>query len=90
MPTWEYKAAFDIARAVDLHIRSSSAKSQRGHQLIGVYKDARRAASTAQTSPNVLNDIRKSLCIECRGDKLFPCDVDVGYSPNCAFVRNYQ
>ena len=90
MKHWEHKAANDIAGAVGLHLRGSNQKSQYGQMLIGVYKDAKRAASSVLTSLNDLKDIRTSLCFACRGDKLYPCDVSVGYSPNCAFVRNNQ
>jgi hypothetical protein len=88
MSIWDHKVAHEIARAVDMHMKSPSAHSQQGHQLIGVYKDAKRAATTVQTTPNDLEDIKASLCLACRGGKLYNCDVDTGWSPNCAFIGN--
>jgi hypothetical protein len=85
---WDHKAAHEIARAVDMHMKSPSANSQQGHQLIGVYKDAKRAAATDQTGPQELSDIRASLCTACRGNTLYECDVDKGWSKNCAFIGN--
>jgi hypothetical protein len=90
MTIWEHKAANEIAGAVGRHLKKSSKESQQGHQLIGVYKDAKSAASTIRTDPQDLKGIRASLCCACRGDKLYPCDVDEGWSPNCAFIQQSQ
>jgi hypothetical protein len=87
MSVWNHKVAHEIANAVDIHMKGSSARSQYGHQLIGVYRDAKRAGSTAQTGPQDLKDIRASLCIACRGENLYKCDVDEGWSHNCEFLR---
>jgi hypothetical protein len=88
MSVWDYKAAHEIASAVDIHIQKRpSARSQYGHQLIGVYHDAKRAGSTALTGPQDLHDIRTSLCTVCRGDDLYKCDVSEGWSRNCEFLR---
>jgi hypothetical protein len=70
MSVRDHKSAHEIARAVDMHMKRSSARSQYGHQLIGVYKDAKRTGSIARTGPQDLKDIRTSLCVECRGDAL--------------------
>jgi hypothetical protein len=88
MTRWNHKAAHAIARAVDMHINGPTVTSQQGHLLLGVYKDAKRAASTDKTSAEDLSDIRKSLCFVCRGRKLYTCDADEGWSPNCAFIGN--
>ena len=90
MSMWEYKAAHEIARAVDIHMKGSSARSQYGHQLIGVFKDAKKASVTALTGPKDLDDIRAGLCIACRGDALYKCDVEKGWSPQCEFIRQCQ
>jgi hypothetical protein len=90
MSVWDYKAAHEIASAVDIHMKGSSARSQYGHQLIGVYRDAKRAGSAAATGPQDLKDIRASLCIACRADALYKCDVDEGWSENCEFLRQYR
>lgn len=88
MSIWEHKAADELAGAVERHIKSASADSQHGYQLIGVYKAAKRAAATADTGPSALDHIRSSLCHTCRSHGLYVCDVDAGWSPNCAFVQN--
>jgi hypothetical protein len=87
MSPWGHKSAHEIAGAVAMHMKNSSAKSQRGFQLIDVYKDAKRAAATERTGPQELADIRSSLCCACRGDELYPCDVAEGWSQNCSFVQ---
>jgi hypothetical protein len=91
MSIWEHKAAHEIARAVEMHMRVSSAKSQYGHQLIlGAYKEAKQASTTTQTDQQNLKDIRACLCIACRGDALYKCDVSEGWSHNCAFLRQCE
>jgi hypothetical protein len=88
MSVWDHKAAHEIASAIDLHIQKvPRARSQYGHQLIGVYRDAKRAGSTAQTGPQDLKDIRTSRCVACRGDALYKCDVDEPWSNKCEFMR---
>jgi hypothetical protein len=88
MSVWDHKEAHTIASAVDSHIKKGpTARSQYCHQLIGVYRDAKRAGLTDQTGPQDLKDIRASLCIACRGDSLYKCDVGEGWSKNCEFIR---
>jgi hypothetical protein len=87
MSVWDHKEAHEIARAVDTHMQRPSARSQYGHQLIGVYKDAKKAGSTSRTGPQDLQDIRVSLCTVCWGDELYKCDVREGWSRNCEFLR---
>jgi hypothetical protein len=84
----DHKAADELAGAVERHIKSSNADSQHGYHLIGVYKAARRAASTTNIGASALDHIRSSLCCACRGHGLYPCDVSRGWSTNCAFVQN--
>jgi hypothetical protein len=92
MSNWQYKSANEIARALDIHIRikGSSAKSQYGHHIIGVFRAAKRASLNALTGPKELNDIRAGLCYACRGDALYECDVADGWSPQCEFLRQTQ
>jgi hypothetical protein len=87
MSDWNRKETHAIASALDIHMKGSSARSQYGHKLIGVYSDAKRAGSTSETGPQDLKDIRASLCMACRGDALCRCDVDEGWSQNCEFLR---
>jgi hypothetical protein len=87
MSVWDHKEAHEIARAVDMHMQRASARSQYVHQLIGVYKDAKRAGSTARTGLQDLQDIRARLCTVCRGGDLYKCDVSEGWSRNCEFLR---
>jgi hypothetical protein len=86
MSMWDHKAAYALARAVDMHMKSPTAKSQQGHQLIGVYMDAKRAATTDQTGAKELDNLRARLCLACRQNTLYKCDVDEGWSPKCAFI----
>jgi hypothetical protein len=87
MSVWDHKAAHEIASAVDMHMKGSNARSQFGHLLIGVFKDAKRAGATAETGLQDLKDIRASLCVACRGGNLYKCDVSEGWSQNCEFLR---
>lgn len=88
MSIWEHKAADELASAVAHFVKKSSADSQRWYQLIGIYKDAKRAAETIATNSSALDTIRSSLCLTCRGQKLYECDVVKGWSMNCAFVKS--
>jgi hypothetical protein len=92
MSIWEHKSAHDIARAVDIHIKkgAASAKSQYGHHIVGVFRDAKRASVNALTGPKELDEIRAGLCYACRGDALYECDVAYGWSPQCEFIRQSQ
>lgn len=87
MSIWEHKAADEIAGAVEKHIRSSSANSQHGYQLIGIYKAAKKAAITDQTNAENLSEIKTNLCSLCRGQALYECDVAEGWSAKCAFLK---
>jgi hypothetical protein len=71
-------------------MKGSSARSQYGHQLVGVYKDAKRAGATAMTVRQDLSDIRTDLCIACRGGDLYKCDVSEGWFHNCEFLLQSQ
>lgn len=37
-----------------------------------------------------LKQCRSQMCEVCRAYKLYTCDVEVGWSPNCAFIRHHK
>ena len=87
MPNWEQKAADELASALESHIKNARDDLTDTGQLIGIYKAARRAATVAETGPEALIHIRGVLCSMCRRNRLYACDVDSGWSTNCAFIQ---
>jgi hypothetical protein len=37
-----------------------------------------------------LKQCRSQICEACRAHKLYDCDLEVGWSPNCAFIRHHK
>jgi hypothetical protein len=87
MSNWQHKAADELASAVANHIKYVHDDLANTAQLIGIYKAAKRAATVPETGPEALIHIRGILCYACRRHKSYPCDLDSGWSPNCAFIR---
>jgi len=90
MSTWNHKAAYDIARALDKHLGTPSKKFQFGRQLVGIYIDAEKASKSADTSSAELNHIRQSLCRVCKEAGLYACGANEGFSPDCALIKQNQ
>jgi hypothetical protein len=90
MSNWEHKAADELANALVNHIKYAHDDLSDTGLLIGIYKAARRA-TVSDTGPEALIHIRSVLCYSCRRNGLYPCDVDSGWSKNCAFIwaNNY-
>jgi hypothetical protein len=86
MSNWEHKAAYELACAMESHFKSAVVNPDCGEQLRSVYRAAKRATTT-DSGPEALIHIRGVLCHSCRGNSLYVCDVDQGWSSNCALIK---
>lgn len=87
MSNWEHKAADELASALVNHIKYANDDLTDTGLLISIYEAARRSATVSDTGPEALIHIRSVLCYWCRRKARYPCDVDLGWSTNCAFIR---
>lgn len=86
MTLWERKAAEELADAIGKHRRSHPDQLE-NNALLAVVEEAVDACSnTVSTTAVEVSRHRALLCAICRGAKLYQCDVEVGWSQNCAFV----
>lgn len=70
---------FSINNELKLHCNLE----QKVIELISIKN--RIAASLAKNDAD-LTECRSQLCLVCRANQMYSCDVDVGWSANCAFV----
>jgi hypothetical protein len=86
MSNWEHKAAHELAVALENHFKSATLNLDCCEQLRSVYRAAKNAA-TNDSGPEVLIHIRCVLCHACRGNSLYICDIDLGWSSNCTLIQ---
>jgi hypothetical protein len=86
MPNWERKNADTLADAIAKHIRIHPDMVEDNERLTIIQKALDESANTISTTPRELNRQRAVVCAICRGSKLYECDVQEGWSENCAFI----
>ena len=86
MPNWERRDANTLADAINKHRKRNTGLAE-DNELLGVVQRALdKAANTIDTTAGTLSRHRALACAICRGSKLYACDVDDGWSENCALI----
>ena len=57
-------------------------------ELEKVYELASKSAKCVLGASENLESVRRQLCATCRKNTLYDCDVQEGWSTNCAFMRH--
>jgi hypothetical protein len=86
MSNWEHKAAHELACTLEKHFKSACVNIDCAPELRSVFRAAKRAATT-DFGPESLIHIRGVLCHLCRGNDLYACDIEQGWSSNCALIH---
>lgn len=86
MSNWERKEADTLAEAIGKH-RKNNPDQVDTNELLAVLQIAvDEHAITTLTTTGDLRRYRALVCAICRGAKLYDCDVEDGWSQNCAFI----
>jgi hypothetical protein len=86
MPNWERRNADVLADAISKHIRTNPEMVEDNALLTIIQEAVDGASNTVTTTTGDLHRCRAAICAICRGSKLYVCDVDEDWSPNCAFI----
>lgn len=86
MANWERRDADTLAEAINKHRKNNPHLVEENALLAIIQEAVDESASTVNTTPGTLSRHRALVCAICRGAKLYTCDVDDGWSSNCAFI----
>lgn len=86
MSNWVRKEADILADAIGKHIRNNPDLHVVNQRLAKIRIMVDGASITVNTTQGELVRYRTLVCAECRGSKLYECDVPVGWSANCALI----
>jgi hypothetical protein len=86
MSNWERRNADTLANAIAKHIKSHPDMVEDNALLSIIQEAVDNAANTVATTAGELNRCRAVVCAICRGSNLYECDVQEGWSSNCAFI----
>jgi hypothetical protein len=86
MPNWERKQTDTLAEAIGKHLRNKPGLTEANARLKEIQVAVDAAANTVATTEGDLNFHRSQVCLICRSNKLYACDVPEGWSDNCALV----
>ena len=87
MTDWNRKHASEIATAIRNWQTKTATPDSARDRLVRIYVLARDTSRYVPATDLALDNVKKQLCEVCRRDKLYVCDQDVGWSPNCAFLK---
>jgi hypothetical protein len=86
MSNWERRDADTLADAIGKHRRRNPHLVE-DNQLLAIVQEAvDDAANTISTNAGDLRRHRALVCAICRGSQLYACDVEDGWSENCALI----
>jgi lipopolysaccharide biosynthesis regulator YciM len=83
---WERRKADALADAIAKHMQNSSQLTRANVLLSEVQVAVEKAGATVNTTESELRRHYSVVCKICRGSSLYECDVDEGWSVNCAFI----
>jgi hypothetical protein len=83
---WERRKVDALADAIGKQMRNSPQLAPANELLAAVQLAVEKAAATVNTTASDLNRHCSDVCKICRGSSLYECDVDEGWSVNCAFI----
>jgi hypothetical protein len=86
MAIWERKDAEVLADAIGKHRRSNPDQVDSNALLAAIEKAVDAHSNTVATTAEDVRRFRGQVCAICRGANLYECDVEEGWSQNCAFV----
>jgi hypothetical protein len=83
---WNRREADTLAEAICKHIRSHPNLTVENELLESVQLEVDAASTTVNTNSAELSRFRSKVCAICRGSSLYECDVDEGWSVDCALI----
>jgi len=86
MAQWARKNLDELSRAVQKEIMATS----RSNTVIFDLHHLSQKIELSMSEPERnLASYREAMCVICRQNKMYKCDVDAGRSPYCAFVKHH-
>jgi hypothetical protein len=86
MSQWSRKKLDVLRYSVDEELKSLP---NLDHKTWELFLIAHRISKSVRKSEEDLKQCRSHMCEVCRGHQMYTCDVPVGWSPNCAFIRKH-
>ena len=86
MTQWAHKNLDEIRDAVHNEILATLPTN---YAMVDLNCLSQRMQLLKSEPEKYLASCREAMCLLCRQYKLYKCDVDVGWSENCAFVRHH-
>lgn len=89
MSDWDRKQLLAMADAIKNCIGAvDMPKTVIAQELEKVYELANKSSKSVLDASANLESVRRQLCATCRKNTLYDCDVQEGWSTNCAFMRH--
>lgn len=86
MTQWARKNLDELGRAVQKEVMATS---QSNTAMFDLHLLSQKIELSMSEPERNLAIFRGTMCALCRQNKMYKCDVDVGWSLNCAFVRHH-
>jgi predicted xylose isomerase-like sugar epimerase len=86
MTHWAFKSLDTLHHALAEELKSQTRLDRKTTQLISIKNQIVMDMSDPE---RVLTECRAQMCEVCRSHRMYVCDLDEGWSPNCAFLRSH-
>jgi hypothetical protein len=86
MAKWTRVSLEDLHYAIAQELKTGGDLGQKEVGLIAVKN---KIAMELQESERVLDECRAAMCGICRANRMYPCDVSDGWTPNCALLKRH-
>ena len=87
MTYWTQKELDALAAALQAHLSLAPWNDKSSYLLVDARKRAHAASELPLPCERTLSETRATVCRVCRDERLYKCDVPVGWSMNCALLK---
>jgi hypothetical protein len=83
---WIRKSLDVLYSAIRMEFQSVGSVEYKSINLIAI---SNQIAMSWENKERDLMECREKLCDTCRKKNMYQCDQDIGWSPNCAFLKHH-